>query len=61
MSRTYVVLVCPACRRPAVDCELPCACSEAFDGLEPIALETVAIDDPRIIVPPTLGKVPTAA
>lgn len=54
--RTYIVTVCPSCRRQADPTELRCFCGEVFDGLEPVEVEAVAVDDPRIIVPPDLTK-----
>lgn len=58
MTRTYVIPVCPVCRRQASGCELVCFCAELVEGLEPVEVETVALDDPRIIVGPALQNTP---
>ena len=52
MHRTYTVLACPVCGRQAEGVDLRCFCADVVDGLEPVEVLAVALDDPRIIVPP---------
>lgn len=52
--RTYTLVVCPACRRQCEQTVLTCHCLEVLPELEPVELEVVAVDDPRIIAGPDL-------
>lgn len=59
LMRAYTVIACPVCRRQADGLELRCLCAEVFDGLDPVEVQTVAVDDPQIIVPPDHARTAT--